>query len=160
MIAVAKDLPPTIRAMTRGDIDAVAVIESQTYAYPWSMGIFRDCLMAGYTCLVLDLDDEVVGYAIMSVAAGEAHLLNICVTKWLAGQGIGKRLLQEMLHRARAGNAERLFLEVRPSNESALRLYNAMGFQALGVRQRYYKARDGKEDAVVLVHRFDNNRDS
>jgi ribosomal-protein-alanine N-acetyltransferase len=159
MIAVAKDLPPIIRQMTRGDIAAVAAIESETYEYPWSIGIFRDCILAGYTSIVLDLDDETVGYAIMSVAAGEAHLLNICLVGRLRGKGIGRRLLGEMLRRSRAVNAERIFLEVRPSNKSALGLYHSMGFKALGVRQAYYKAREGNEDAVVLVRRFGDERD-
>jgi ribosomal-protein-alanine N-acetyltransferase len=159
VIAVAKDLPPVIRQMTRDDIAAVAAIENETYEFPWSTRIFRDCLLAGYTCLVLDLDEETVGYAIMSVAAGEAHLLNICLDDRLRGRGIGRRLLGEMLRRARCSDAERIFLEVRPSNRSALGLYHSMGFQALGVRQAYYKARDGNEDAVVLVRRFGDERD-
>lgn len=160
MIAAVKDLPPIVRPMTRSDIAAITLIEKQTYDYPWSSGIFRDCLLAGYISLVLDLDGEVLGYGIMSVAAGEAHLLNICVSEDLRGQGVGKRLLSEMLERARGCNAERVFLEVRPSNNRALELYHSLGFKALGVRQRYYKARDGNEDAVVLVHRFDDAGDS
>jgi ribosomal-protein-alanine N-acetyltransferase len=155
MIAVAKDLPPTIRVMKQADVAEVASIESDTYAFPWTAGIFRDCLLAGYTSVVLDLDREVVGYAIMSVAAGEAHLLNICIAGHLQGQGIGRRLLGEMLSCADAADAERIFLEVRPSNKSALELYRSMGFKALGVRQNYYKARGGNEDAVVLVRNFD-----
>jgi ribosomal-protein-alanine N-acetyltransferase len=155
MIAVAKDLPPTMRAMQQSDIVAVVAIENQVYSFPWSSGIFRDCLLAGYMNLVLDHDGEVVGYSIMSVAAGEAHLLNICVAQALQGRGLGKSLLCEMLRRAHAANAERVFLEVRPSNQSALELYRSMGFKALGVRQGYYKARNGNEDAVVLTRTFD-----
>lgn len=159
MIAVVKDLPPVIRAMHQSDIASVATIEAETYEFPWSLSIFRDCLLAGYVSFVLDLDDEVVGYGIMSVAAYEAHLLNICVIESLHRQGLGRRLLSEMLERARALHTERIFLEVRPSNEPALALYHAMGFQTLGVRQDYYKAQEGKEDAVVLVHQFDEAGD-
>jgi ribosomal-protein-alanine N-acetyltransferase len=153
--AVVKDLPPIVRAMSQSDIADVLVIENEIYDFPWSAGIFRDCLLAGYTALVLDLDGEVVGYSIMSVAAGEAHLLNICVAKSLRRQGIGNRLLKEMLACAQGFHAERIFLEVRPSNSPALELYFKTGFTTLGVRQRYYKARDGNEDAVVLIYRFD-----
>jgi len=154
MIAVVRDLPPAIRSMNQSDISAVTAIESETYDFPWSNGIFRDCLLAGYTNLVLDSDGEIVGYGIMSVAAGEAHLLNICVIQQLRRQGVGSRLLEHMMRLARAASAERLYLEVRPSNESALQLYDVAGFETLGVRENYYKARPGKEDAVVLVYHF------
>lgn len=154
MIAVARDLPPVIRPMRQSDIDSVTAIENATYDFPWSAGIFRDCLLAGYTNLVLDCDGDTVGYGIMSVAAGEAHLLNICVVEELRRQGIGGRLLEHMMQIARDARAERIFLEVRPSNKSAFNLYDSAGFKVLGVRENYYKAREGKEDAVILVHHF------
>ena len=154
MIAVAKDLPPVIRPMLQSDIDSITVIENTTYDYPWSAGIFRDCLLAGYTNLVLDCDGEVVGYGIMSIAAGEAHLLNICIVEELRRQGIGGRLLRQMMHLARQASAERIYLEVRPSNKSAFYLYDSAGFEVLGMRENYYKSDQGKEDAVVLVHHF------
>jgi ribosomal-protein-alanine N-acetyltransferase len=156
MIAVAKDLPPVIRAMRQSDIPKVADIERGTYDFPWSSGIFRDCLLAGYTSVVLERDKTLIGYGIMSVAAGEAHLLNICIKQDWRRQGIGKMLLQYLLERARRFSADRLFLEVRPSNEPALGLYEKMGFRILGVREGYYKARQGNEDAVVLVYHFGN----
>lgn len=156
MSAVVKDLPPIVRVMSQSDVVEVLEIENETYDFPWSAGIFRDCLLAGYTALVLDLDGEVVGYGVMSVAAGEAHLLNICVARSLRRQGIGNRLLREMLMHAQGFRAERVFLEVRPSNSPALELYFKAGFTTLGVRQRYYKAKEGNEDAVVLVYRFDD----
>ena len=154
MIAAVQDLPLLIRSMRPSDVPAVAAIEKATYEFPWSPGIFRDCLLAGYLNLVLDRESEVVGYAVMSVAAGEAHLLNICVTEALRRQGIGARLLRYLLRQARIANAERMFLEVRPSNRPALQLYRKMGFRAVGVRKAYYKAAGGKEDAVVLVRRI------
>lgn len=154
MVAIAKDLPPIIRAMRQSDLEVITTIERDTYDYPWSSGIFRDCLLAGYTSVVLDRNGEVVGYGIMSIAAGEAHLLNLCVDRNLRGQGIGKRLLQHLMKRAKTFDSERVFLEVRPSNKLALRLYDKMGFQVIGVRKGYYKAADGNEDAVVLVRQF------
>lgn len=159
MIAIVKDLPPNIRAMSQADIPAVTAIESGTYEFPWSSGIFRDCLLAGYTSVVLERDDEVIGYGIMSVAAGEAHLLNICIKQELRRQGIGRSLLLYLLDRAKHFAAERIFLEVRPSNEPALSLYEKLGFRILGVREGYYKARQGNEDAVVLVYYFGKPRD-
>lgn len=157
MIAVVKELPPFIRAMRQADVEAVAAIERDTYDYPWSAGIFRDCLLAGYTNVVLDRSGEVVGYGIMSVAAGEAHLLNICVVRDLWRQGIGRGLLNYLIRRARAFRARRMYLEVRPSNEAALGMYRQSSFEVLGVREGYYKAPDGNEDAVVLVRHFDGD---
>jgi len=156
MIAVAKDLPPNFRTMRQSDIPEVTAIESRTYDFPWSSGIFRDCLLAGYTSVVLERDDGIIGYGIMSVAAGEAHLLNICIKQDFRRQGVGTMLLQYLLERARRFAADRIFLEVRPSNEPALSLYERMGFRILGVREGYYKARQGSEDAVVLVYHFGN----
>ena len=154
MIAVAKDLPPAIRLMRQSDIDSVTAIENLTYEFPWSAEIFRDCLLAGYTNLVLDCDGDTVGYGIMSIAAGEAHLLNICIVREMRRQGVGGRLLVHMIQMAREASAERIYLEVRPSNKSAFHLYDSAGFEVLGVRESYYKARGGKEDAVVLVYHF------
>jgi len=154
MIAIVKDLPPIIRDMRQSDLPSVTTIERDTYEYPWSSGIFRDCLLAGYTSVVLERDSEVIGYGIMSVAAGEAHLLNICVAQQLRREGIGQSLLKYLLERAKSFAADRIFLEVRPSNKPALGLYEKFGFQILGVRESYYKARRGNEDAVVLVYHF------
>lgn len=154
MSAAVEELWPAIRPMHHTDVAAVAEVERQTYEYPWSAGIFRDCLLAGYVSVVLDRGGEVVGYGIMSVAAGEAHLLNICVSGQLRRQGVGSRLLRYLLSRARHSGADRVFLEVRPSNKPALKLYRQSGFQAVGLRKGYYRAAGGSEDAVVLVYRF------
>jgi ribosomal-protein-alanine N-acetyltransferase len=154
MIAVVKELPLRVRRMRQSDVVAVAAIERKTYDFPWTPGIFRDCLLAGYASVVLESVGKVVGYGIVSVAAGEAHLLNICIEDNLRGQGVGRRLLENLLAHARATGAERVFLEVRPSNHPARSLYRSAGFDVIGVRKGYYRARGGKEDAVVLLHRF------
>lgn len=154
MSAAVEHLPPQLRAMRQEDVPAVAALEQAAYEFPWSAGIFRDCLLAGYTAFILKTDDEIVGYAVMSVAAGEAHLLNICIASHLRRRGIGRRLLQQMLELAVQSGAERLFLEVRPSNRDAMRLYRAAGFDVIGVRRSYYRAMGGNEDAVVLVRRI------
>jgi len=154
MTAAARDLPVCIREMLQTDLPAVALIEKQSYEFPWSSGLFRDCLLAGYPAVVVEQGRRVAGYAIMSVAAGEAHLLNICLARPLRGGGHGERLLLSMLERARQSGAMRLYLEVRPSNEVALNLYDKVGFEVLAVRRNYYRARHGNEDALVLCYRF------
>jgi [ribosomal protein S18]-alanine N-acetyltransferase len=140
-----------VRPMLPSDLEAVAGIERSAYGYPWSPGIFRDCLLAGYYCLVLEVGGTVTGYGIMSVASSEAHLLNLCVHPESQGMGYGRRLLNALLMKAEEAKAEKVFLEVRPSNRPALKLYRSAGFQQVGIRPAYYQARRGREDAVILA---------
>ena len=139
-----------IRDMGFDDVAAVAQLERLSYAFPWSDAIFRDCLRAGYYCCVAQLDHIVMGYAIMSSGAGEAHLLNLCVAQDYRCRGIGTQLLGHLLEFARGLGVSDMFLEVRPSNTIAIRLYQSEGFSQIGVRRGYYQAVDGREDAVVL----------
>ena len=87
----------------------------------------------------------------MSVAAGEAHLLNLCVHPNAQHLGYGRRLLNALLMKAADADADRVFLEVRPSNEIALQLYRSVGFERIGMRPAYYQAEYGREDAVILA---------
>lgn len=132
------------------DVAAVAALELQSYAFPWSEGIFRDCLRARYYCCVAELDHLVIGYAIMSTGAGEAHVLNICVSEVFRCRGIGSSLLEHLLEFAKGLGVVDVFLEVRPSNTVAIRLYQSRGFSQIGIRRGYYQAVGGREDAVVL----------
>ena len=158
MIAAVKDLGPTIREMQYGDVPAIVAIEADTYAFPWTATIFRDCLLAGYTSLVLELVGGLQGYAIMSLAAAEAHLLNLCVAGHLRRRGFGKRLLHQLLGEARSAGAERIYLEVRPTNQAALEMYRKARFVELGIRRNYYRSLAGREDAMVLVRRLNEIR--
>jgi ribosomal-protein-alanine N-acetyltransferase len=150
-MSAAVDPRTEIRLMQPSDLKSVAAVERSSYTYPWSLGIFRDCLLAGYYCLVLDVGGSVTGYGIMSIAAAEAHLLNLCVHPHAQNLGYGRRLLNALLLRAHDADVEKIFLEVRPSNEVALRLYTSVGFVQIGVRPAYYQAEHGREDAVVLA---------
>jgi ribosomal-protein-alanine N-acetyltransferase len=136
--------------MLEADVRSIIDIERSAYPFPWSEGIFRDCIRVGYTCRVLDLDGQVIGYGVMSVGAGEAHILNLCVREEFRSVGFGRRLLDYMLDRGAAAGMTEAFLEVRPSNLSAIRLYTSMGFEQVGVRRGYYQAAAGREDAAVL----------
>jgi [ribosomal protein S18]-alanine N-acetyltransferase len=158
MSAELQAVPATIRDMRQTDVTVAATIEQGAYEFPWSPGIFRDCLLAGYTSLVLEHSGKVIGYGIMSVAAGEAHLLNLALSESARRMGNGRRLLHHLMDLARVAGAEGMYLEVRPSNQRALALYERSGFEVLGRRRGYYRARGGTEDAVVLVHRFRRRR--
>ncbi len=144
--------PPEIliRDMEPEDVAVVAAVEARAYEFPWSEGIFRDCLRAGYVCCVAEIDHIVIGYSIMSTGAGEAHVLNICVSDLYRCRGIGSSLLEHMLEFAKSLQVVDVFLEVRPSNTVAVRLYQSRGFSQIGVRRGYYQAVGGREDAVVL----------
>jgi len=139
-----------IRPMMEIDLPEVAAIEQQSYAFPWSENIFRDCLRVGYTCRALDLAGQIIGYGVMSLGAGEAHILNVCVREQFRSVGFGRRLLEHLLERAAAAGVAEAFLEVRPSNLSAIRLYQHLGFEQIGIRRGYYQAPDRREDAIVL----------
>lgn len=140
------------RPMAHADIDAVLALEVQAYPYPWTRGNFIDALAAGYTTeLRLDRQDSLLGYVVALPGFREMHLLNLSVAPALQGAGHGLALMQRLLAIARARADEALWLEVRPSNEAALSLYQRLGFAQVGRRRAYYPA-DGqqREDALVL----------
>ena len=138
------------RSMTPADLPAVAAVERTAYAFPWSEGIFRDCLRVGYLCRVADVDGEIVAYGIVAMGAGEAHILNLCVRSDLRGRSIGRQMLMLLLERSRQAGMTDTFLEVRPSNLHAIALYQSVGFVQVGLRKGYYQAEGGREDALVL----------
>jgi ribosomal-protein-alanine N-acetyltransferase len=148
----------SMRPMRHEDLAQVSDIERRSYDFPWSHGVFRDCLLAGYQCIVLEHDGNVVGYSILSIAAGEAHILNICIDKAWRSIGYGERLLDEVLLRARSAAVREIFLEVRPSNTHALALYRKKDFHRVAKRPAYYQASQGREDAEVLVKKLTAGR--
>lgn len=154
MITPIQEARTRIRTMTHEDLAAVSNIERQSYEFPWSHGVFRDCLLAGYQCIVLERNDEVAGYSVLSIAAGEAHILNICVHPDFRSLGYGEKLLDDLLFRARSSSVREIFLEVRPSNAHALALYKKKDFHKVADRPAYYQASHGREDANVLVKKL------
>ena len=140
-----------LRAMREADLERVMALEVRAYPFPWTLGIFRDCLRAGYDAWMLEQDGRLVGYGVLSVGAGEAHVLNVCVDPDLQGRGHGRRLLRRLVDLARWHRAERVFLEVRPSNPGAIALYHSEGFNEIGRRPGYYPAAQGREDAIVMA---------
>jgi [ribosomal protein S18]-alanine N-acetyltransferase len=139
-----------IRPLTEADVTGVVGLERASYQFPWSEGIFRDCLRVGYICRVVICGNELIGYGVMSVGAGEAHILNLCIDAGFRCQGIGRRMLAYLLDRGAAAGMTEAFLEVRPSNTAAIRLYLSLGFDQVGMRRGYYQAVGGREDAAVL----------
>ncbi len=142
---------PRYRRMTAGDLDTVLAIETRIYPYPWTRGNFSDSLAAGYHCLIMEIGSELVGYSVVMLGAGEAHLLNLSIAARWQRRGLGRELLGHVLKLARNEAAERILLEVRQSNTAAQALYEDSGFSRIAVRRDYYPAQSGREDAVVMA---------
>jgi ribosomal-protein-alanine N-acetyltransferase len=138
-----------LRGMAQDDLPHVAALERASYTFPWNDQIFADCLRVGYHCVVVETAGGVSGYGVLSMGAGEAHVLNLCIAEECRRRGIGRRLLLALLAHARDRGVRDAFLEVRRSNRSAIALYHALGFECVGTRRGYYQAQAGREDALV-----------
>jgi len=144
-----------LRPLRNKDLPEVLRIEDGVYDYPWSEQIFKDCLAMGYSSWGLHNDGELIAYAILSIAVGEAHILNVCIDPNKQGQGFGQMFLQELFQIAKEKGAESIFLEVRPTNKNAIALYEKLGFTQIGRRKNYYPVEGGREDALVLSYSFE-----
>jgi len=152
------DLSAGFRKMLPDDVAEILIIEDAVYVSPWTSGIFNDCLRVGYHCWVYTERDEVVSYGLISVAANEAHVLNLCVAPHAQGLGHGKRMLYKLMQLAEERDAASIFLEVRESNVAAVGLYEQEGFNRIGLRKGYYPAEDGREDALVFARELNLGR--
>jgi ribosomal-protein-alanine N-acetyltransferase len=140
----------SLRPMQLDDLDAIMQIEPTIYSHPWTRGNFSDSLNSGYSSWVLEDNKEMIGYALLMLVLDEAHLLNLSIAKTRQKQGLGRYLLEHMLKIAKTHQAANMFLEVRPSNISAIALYENLGFCEMAVRRGYYPAKEGREDAVLM----------
>ena len=145
------DNTPRFRAMLESDLVEVMAIELSAYPFPWTKTIFRDCIRIGYCCEVLENHGRMDAYGVMSICANEAHILNLCVRPELHGHGLARLILEHLIDCAYTDGARTTFLEVRPSNTAALKLYTAAGFCELGKRPDYYPAEQGREDALLMA---------
>lgn len=144
-----------IRCMHESDIDNVYAIETTVHIAPWSRTILRDCVVVGYDCLALETrinDDWVLGgYMICRRRDHVCHILNFCIAKHLQSLGYGRKFLEHVLKLlSKNKDTHSVMLEVRPSNVSALHLYQSMGFEQAEIKQNYYKDNDKVEDAILL----------
>jgi [ribosomal protein S18]-alanine N-acetyltransferase len=145
----------SLRPMQTADLDAIMQIEPTIYSHPWTRGNFSDSLNSGYSAWVLEdtvmeEKSEMIGYALIMMVMDEAHLLNLSIAKHRQKQGLGRYLLEHMMMISKRHKAANMFLEVRPSNVSAIALYENMGFCEMAVRRGYYPAEQGREDAVLM----------
>lgn len=138
-----------LRPMAQVDLPTVAALERESYVFPWNDQIFADCLRVGYHCVVVETSEGVSGYGVLSMGAGEAHVLNLCISEPCRRRGIGRGLLIALLAHARDRGIRDAFLEVRRTNRAAIALYHDLSFECVGTRRGYYQAQDGREDAMV-----------
>jgi ribosomal-protein-alanine N-acetyltransferase len=141
---------PLIRRLNGVDLDAIMAIEQAAYPFPWTRQIFAECLRVGYGCYGVQQGSELSGYVIFNWGAGESHLLNLCVHPQQQGGGLGRLLLEHAISKVTALGCEAMILEVRPSNPAAGAMYTRRGFVQVGRRPRYYRASEGREDALVM----------
>jgi ribosomal-protein-alanine N-acetyltransferase len=166
MSADAEQLHCVIRPLGWGDLDRIMEIELAAYPVPWTRGIFSDCIRVGYDCWGLQLGPRLIGYAVQTDAADEAHLLNLCIEPGWQRRGFGGMLLENAIRIARRNGCSSMYLEVRPSNPAGMSLYRNRGFVVVGRRPGYYSssgvgavradaqdgihAPEGREDALVM----------
>jgi len=150
---MSADSKPVVHpsVMRMPDLRDVMVLEKRNYEFPWTEGIFRDCIRAGYTMQVMRLDLALVGYGVMQLTSDEAHILNLCIDRDYNHRGYARHLLEILLDIAGRAGAQMAFLEARPSVPRAIKLYERAGFNEIGLRRAYYESAEGREDAIVMA---------
>jgi ribosomal-protein-alanine N-acetyltransferase len=138
-------LPMDINYLTK-----VYELELESYDFPWTKEILRDCILYKYDSFVVVLNDNLVGYIISKIAYPETHILNLTVKKNFRKKGIGKDLIELIISDARLRNSENIILEVRANNTDAQSLYKKLNFEVIGTRKDYYESKNDREDAYVL----------
>lgn len=136
--------------LDQSHLDSILEIENESNPFPWTEGNFKDCLDKGYYSLALEDKNKFIGFAIMAISTDESHLLNIGINKNERGMGYGEKLLKKMIIAAEVMGSRKIILEVRLSNKTAYQLYKKLGFEEIGIRKKYYRLPEGREDAYVL----------
>jgi [ribosomal protein S18]-alanine N-acetyltransferase len=149
--AVISSREAGFEVLTEDRLDEVLVVEQSAYSHPWTRGNFVDSLRAGYQAQVLFAGETVLGYFVAMKGVDEVHLLNLTVAPAFQRQGWGRVMLDALAIWSRGQGAQWLWLEVRASNERALRIYERHGYRRVGERKNYYPAHFGqREDAAVM----------
>ena len=146
--------------MTVEDIEWVMKVEHEVYEFPWTERIFSDCIRVGYHCFMAQRQQDIVGHAVISVIAGESHMLNLSIARNHQRMGFGRQFIEFLVNEAGTRNAETMLLEVRPSNIAAISCYNSSGFNEIGCRKDYYPAPEGREDALLFARHIPPPKDA
>jgi ribosomal-protein-alanine N-acetyltransferase len=141
-----------VAPVAMADLDTLVAIETAAYPFPWSRGNFVDSLNAGYLARKrIDGGGQWLGYFIAMPGVQEVHLLNLTVAPAYQRRGHARAMLDELVRESHALGAQRLWLEVRASNQRAQELYRRYGFRDVGLRRGYYPAGAlARENAIVM----------
>jgi len=139
-----------IHFFIKEDLDEIVKIENESHLTPWTKKNFIDSNNVNNLFKVLKNENDIIGYYIALFAEDECQLLNITVRLELQKKGFGQLMLKNLFTDCRKKNIINVFLEVRKSNNAAIRLYEKNGFNEIGVRNNYYKNKEGKEDAILM----------
>ena len=142
------------RYMRKEDLEIILEIERSSNPHPWTERNFQDCLDKDYYCLIQEYEGEVSGFSIQSINSEESHLLNIGIVENLRRRGLGREILSQVTNVSKVMGSRRIFLEVRPSNLLAIKLYEQEGFKRLKIRKDYYRLDEGREDALIMVKKL------
>ncbi|WP_455200130.1 ribosomal protein S18-alanine N-acetyltransferase [Kaarinaea lacus] len=143
-----------IRPMHEPDLDSIVRLEKQCYSHPWPTWLFRGALRTGMSCWILEAEKEIVGFGIIQIKNNWGHLMNICIAPRYRGVGLGKKMTLHLLSEARQRHAAISWLEVRPTNSVAIKLYKSLGFRKTKMRKNYYPSRRGRLPAIVMARKL------
>ena len=132
------------------DIKSISMIEKKAHFTPWSEESFEDSLKAKHLSKIFSLNQIIQGYFIASHVLDECELLNITVKVDSQKMGLGSFIFEHFLTCCEAMKIKDIFLEVRKTNHVAIQLYEKFGFNEMSIRKNYYKAKFGREDAILM----------
>lgn len=147
----SSDVTYQIREMRHTDLAQLLAMEEATQVAPWTEAVFLRCQEAKYPGWVIEVDDQLIGFILISVSAGECHVLNLCVHPIFQGKKFGRKLMVTAMVWVKQRGVEIVYLEVRRSNLRAIWLYRKMNFKQIGERKNYYPLANGSEDALVFA---------
>ena len=142
-----------IRQMQLDDLEQVMEIENENFSVPWTeTGFFTFLLREDTLFLVAQEGEKILGYCGVVMVQDEGDITNVAVKKNRQNQGVGKKLMEELVKYTEQEGVTRLFLEVRASNEPAIHLYQNMGFVQTGIRKNYYE--EPREDGIMMMREY------
>lgn len=140
-----------LRELKKLDLNAILPIEEAVHIAPWTRETFETCFRSGCKGWLIEKDNQVVAFIVVSLHADECHILNLCVAHDVQRQGLGRGLLEYALQYSKSIGITIAYLEVRRSNTRAISLYRQQAFQLIGERKDYYATVNGHEDALIFA---------
>lgn len=140
-----------ISPITERDFDVLFEIEQAAHLVPWSMGTLKNNMGERYLNLKLEMEQRAIGFAICQTVLDEATLFNLAIHPDFQGKKLGQYLLEELMSRLREKSIITLWLEVRESNQNAIKLYEKLNFNEVDIRKNYYPTPDGKRENAIIM---------